>query len=1202
MNKRILYILLALIVAINCISADKVARRVSKTGDFVTLLSSEVLEDSTLPRRQVFFPLPADNADSTYFVRLLYPEYTKLKRREARRYRRLFGSDSLAASPTLTYNTLRERTSTTLSAEFNPVVKRGRQLYYLSSYKPQLESSPRQVASLTSVAQTALAAVDANASQRYAAHSVLASGQWAKISVAESGVHALTSEVCRQAGFSDISKVKIYGYGGALVPETLAGDYLANHDDLAEVPSLLKDGKRYFYAQGPVSYDAATSTTRIRNPYSVYGYYFITESDVTPAACTEADLLAQLAASPNQYHTLHETDAFAWTESGRNLFDSQLIRSGKSQTYNLTIPKGNNTAKLTVVLTTAGSANITTGITVGSTSLASLTVRQATSTYAKCAINQATYDVDNLSAYTQADGTISLPVTLTPTGGDVRLDYILVTYTTAETLNLASCKSAAYVYNITNQDHHADASVDMVIIIPTSQKLLAQAKALAQLHEQYDGMTTRIVPADELYNEFSSGTPDVSAYRRYLKMFYDRAATDSQIPTHVLLFGDARWDNRLLSVSRNNYSADDLLLCYETEDSYNYLSSYTTDDIIAILADGKTLTPYSGSDRTLQFDVAVGRIPVTTSVEAEGVVNKISSYMANSASGTWQNTVVFIGDDGDNNLHMTDNNANADTIVSLSQGYDVKKIMLDAYERQSTSVGNRYPVVNELIKQYQESGALLMNYAGHGAPTVLTHESILTLTDVNAFSNTRYPMWITAACEVVPYDATTGSIGKSLLTNANGGAIAYYGATRTVLASRNASLNKPLTKYLLTLADDGTPHTIGQAQRLAKNEITKNGTEPTDNKHQYVLLGDPALRLALPRLHTVIDEIKEVNSGATASQDGAPLIRANSIVRVRGHVADASGSKQSSFNGMATLIVQDSEEQVTCRANNGEDRPFVYTDRTSRLFQGADSVRGGEFNITFRVPRDIHNDSLPGRVMVYATNQTLAAHGETTDFYVLDYSPVTNDSIGPNVYCYLNSPSFSNGGTVGRTPYLVAEVSDKDGLDVMGTALGQNPQLVIDGQADKTYELTDYFTFDIGSYTSGQIHFVIPELEEGKHKLHLRVWDLLGNMTDVPLDFNVARSMQPTISDVYVSPNPISGTATFYITTDMTGSEANVCVDIISTKGMVMQTVEWNTVLSSTTSLSWQPTGLPQGLYLYRIRISCDGYNYVSTTKKLIVQ
>ena len=79
------------------------------------------------------------------------------------------------------------------------------------------------------------------------------------------------------------------------------------------------------------------------------------------------------------------------------------------------------------------------------------------------------------------------------------------------------------MYNITNQNLHADDFYDMVIIIPTTQKLLAQAKRLKAFHEEFDKMKVRIVPADELYNEFSSGTPDANAYRRYMKMLYDRA-------------------------------------------------------------------------------------------------------------------------------------------------------------------------------------------------------------------------------------------------------------------------------------------------------------------------------------------------------------------------------------------------------------------------------------------------------------------------------------------------------------------------------------------------------------------------------------------------------------------------------------------------------------------------------------------------------
>ncbi len=80
-------------------------------------------------------------------------------------------------------------------------------------------------------------------------------------------------------GFSDISKVKIYGYGGNLQNEALLASELQATDDLQEVPQCIVGGKHYFYAQGPVSWKSETALQRIRNPYSDYGYYFITQTD-----------------------------------------------------------------------------------------------------------------------------------------------------------------------------------------------------------------------------------------------------------------------------------------------------------------------------------------------------------------------------------------------------------------------------------------------------------------------------------------------------------------------------------------------------------------------------------------------------------------------------------------------------------------------------------------------------------------------------------------------------------------------------------------------------------------------------------------------------------------------------------------------------------------------------------------------------------
>ena len=109
-----------------------------------------------------------------------------------------------------------------------------------------------------------------NNTSAYADFSVLRSGSWAKVQVSETGIHRLTADVIRRAGFSDLSKVKIYGYGGALVPEKLTQDYLAAHDDLKEIPTCTVGDAKYFMAQGSVSWCEQSTTMRKRNTYSDY--------------------------------------------------------------------------------------------------------------------------------------------------------------------------------------------------------------------------------------------------------------------------------------------------------------------------------------------------------------------------------------------------------------------------------------------------------------------------------------------------------------------------------------------------------------------------------------------------------------------------------------------------------------------------------------------------------------------------------------------------------------------------------------------------------------------------------------------------------------------------------------------------------------------------------------------------------------------
>ena len=1026
----------------------------------------------------------------------------------------------------------------------------------------------------------------AKAQGRYAEHSVLREGNWAKISVAESGFYELTDELVKKAGFSDASHVKIYGYGGALQPERLTGDYLTANDDLKELPTCTMNGKRVFYGVGPVNWYNKESLARTRNPYADYGYYFLTESEDEPLTTDSATLVGQHYPANHDYHQLYEVDNYAWYHGGRNLFDKTLYTIGTPQTYKLKAT--GSTGRIGIALTADADYEAT--ISVNDSVIATISKKITLDSYTKADEQLWQYDLQNL----KAENTISITQTA---GGNLRLDYIDLQHAEPAPIIIGE---PAYVYRITNQDHHADAATDMVIIISTSQHLLAQAERLKAHHEQHDGLRVTIVPADELYNEFSSGTPDATAYRRYLKMLYDRATTPNDKPRYLLLFGDGAWDNRMLTSEWSGYNTDDYLLCYESENSFSQVNCYVSDDFFCLLDDEEVIQTTNGNSTTYagKPDVAVGRLPARTPDEAKTLVDKIISYAQNEYAGPWQNEICMMGDDGNDNSHMKTADKVATMIESTYPNYNVDKIYWDAYQRTSSSTGYSYPDVTRLIKQQLQNGALMMNYCGHGAAYAMSHELVMKLTDFESQQSNYLPLWMTASCDIMPFDGQEENIGETVMLNSKGGGIAFFGTTRTVYATYNEVMNLAFTKHVLTPG-----MAIGEAVRLAKRELVEKSSDLTCNKLQYTLLGDPALQLNTPRQKMVVDSI----NGMPATQ-GIKLAT-GSIVKITGHV-ELNNETDTDFNGIVTLSVRDAEETITCRLNDrsstGADKAFVYQDRTNYLYRGSENVTEGVFHFTFAIPKDISYTDGSGLMTLYAINadKTRSAHGENESFELIGSSTALTDSIGPSVYCYLNSKNFKNGGKVNTTPYFIAELYDDSGINASGSSIGHDLELIIDGDMNQTYNLNNYFEYDFGDYRSGSIGFSIPQLSIGTHKLLFRAWDILNNSTTTELLFEVSEDAGAGEFNVTCTQNPASTNTQFVITHDRPGSELKVTLDVFDLGGRQLWR-QTDTVMATndTVTIDWNlnvagGSRLHTGLYLCRLTLN-DGD---SQTIKLLIK
>lgn len=770
------------------------------------------------------------------------------------------------------------------------------------------------------------------------------------------------------------------------------------------------------------------------------------------------------------------------------------------------------------------------------------------------------------------------------------------------------------VGTVTNQDLHADANIQYVVIVPSSGKLTEQAERLAQEHRTRDGLTAKVVSAGEIYNEFSSGTPDATAYRRYLKMLYDKAATDSERPQYLVLFGDCLWDNRGVTAEYASASHDDYLLAYERNDQESYtntgysigtLHAYVTDDYYGLLDDTE-----GSKIESEKVDLGIGRMPCHDAATAKILVDRSIDYMDNKATGAWKNHMFAIADSGDENSHMTDaDTICAQTLRAAGDHFLVRRLYLDSYTASQTAQGTTYPAATEHLKQLMQQGALIFNYNGHGSPDRLSHKFLINKDDMTANVSQALPLWIYASCEISPYDQPISDLARNALYNTEGGAVAVICAARSVYSNYNRAIDKGIVKYLFTKDGLGDRLTFGSSLRKTKNELVSSGSsigsDYTMNKLKYVLLGDPALKLAYADNGISIDSI---NAQALGSTTATRTIATGTVTRFSGAVTASNGTTaDESFNGTLTATLFAPAETITCKGQgNSSASPKVYKDYTRSLYQGEVKVENGRFNIDMVVPRGVNLSTDRALLSLYAvsTDNTREYKGSETRFCINATGQAEKvDTLGPDIYVYLDRPDFPNGGVVDVNTTFYATVSDSTALSVASGALGHDVELILDDDAVNAIRLNDYFKFNFGSYNTGLVEYPLTGLSAGVHSLAFRMWDVYDNSTTARLQFEVREGGASTfeVNATEISP----GQSARFVTSFIRQAEGNVDVrtEVFNTMGLcVWSTTQRVTSGEYATSIwnycDYSGRRLPQGVYFYRSK----AYGKETKTKKLIVR
>lgn len=1213
--------------------------------------------DSVMPRYTEVIPLESDYRHYDYKVRLLYPEWQEMTKLETQKMSQW--ADHVSEELEVGTFVGVSRGQGMLDVDFVPVVRRGGKFLKLTSAKMLIDAVRNDVNDDVN-ARVRRAKSQVKATDRYVRRSRLADGRWVKISINEDGMYCLTRASLLKMGFKNPDNVHLYGYGGHRLSEVSNPD--SEYDDLEEVPLFRpKEGVMLFWGNGLVHWE---NGNRIFNPYANEACYFLTEEE-HPSQIESIDGSGEPIGVPITTFTdylLYEKDEFAYGQMGRNLFEAADFASAGSRTYTFNMPPysgGHET--LMVAFTAAAKTTTALDVHVNGRQAGTMNI-PAWGPYQCGTSSKRTFNVADYDAGTQ------WTITLTSTSGHTaHLDYLAMSFDRVidpsnQYVSFTANKNGAgtfcvkgsddwceimqlgrpgepavlvkgkqdgknsllfntddltrrYVcFNtnsaypepkvvgvVENQNLHSLDSLDMVIIIPESGKLQTQAERLAEVHRSVDGMRVEVVRADQVYNEFSSGTPDATAYRRLMKMLYDRADGDVHVmPRYLLLMGACTFDNRMLTRAMRRANPKDYLLCFESEDSFSDTGSYVMEDYFGLLDDGE------GKNLTREkTDLGIGRFPVTTAKEARIMVDKVVDFAANHNAGAWKNVVMMLGDDGDNNSHMLYCDEVAELIIRNNPEMEVRKVMWDAYSRISTTSTNTYPEVKSVINRQLEDGVMLMNYTGHGAPYVLSHEAVWKTEDIEAFKGKYLPVWFTAACDVSPMDATTVNLGVQGVLNEGGGALAFVGTTRTVYASNNKDMNRYFSTYLFGKDSQGKRYRLGDAMRLSKVSLVDVEGSHLENKLQYVLLGDPALLIGAPLNRVRIDEIVDVENGKIVDR-----LSAGMMVQVNGHIVDDSGQDLSQFDGVVTARLFDSMDTVTCRRNDTSiAKAFQFTDRSSLLYVGCDSVRNGQFRLRFMVPKDIKYSNASGRMVLYAINDSrnVEANGFSEDFTiggVVDYS----DQEGPSIELALNGEADMAGRAVNSTPCLTAHLSDASGINVSGNGVGHDILLTIDNKPEWTFVINDYYQSDFGDFTRGSLVYVLPSLPSGSHTLSLRAWDLLNNTSVADMTFVVDSSKAPNIMHLSASPNPAISSTVFSLSHDLHGSATDYLIEVFDFAGRRLWMYEghgasdtgqflipWNLSVGSGNGR------ISPGVYLYRASIRVGSSKQVTKSQKLIV-
>lgn len=842
----------------------------------------------------------------------------------------------------------------------------------------------------------------------------LAKGLWVRVAAADEGMYEISYDQLRQMGFSDPSKVAVYGQGGNMLDFNFTSSTGVKYynDNPKQIATYHTGNKLVFYSSGlaNVKPTSANSSQNVRfdtdgkNIYSDKAYYLL--SDVNGVADIRKGTTAEYPGSSAKTNAFtyyyHENDLSQAGGATGQIFYGERMSPSSPLTFQLRVPYISDRTAYTHIrskfalqegnggtMTISFNGTQSTSSTSVGTSIMKVLEAYGTNfkfqpgeggvgtAELKFSVNDNYYDW-NLLALDWF--TVSCPIDLNKMIADPNFSQQYVAFNATKNaktrfaipqnamvwdistktdpaevfvkdgyahLVSASTTDELMVFNpnqkmkqidadwnvVENQNLHAYKNQGIELLIFSTEDMKPYADKVATLHEKYDGIKVLVVTPTQLYNEFSSGTPDPLAYRALAKMLFQNSYRPLK---NVLFFGKLSSDIRNIM---DNSGFSESLIAYQQSLSNPLTKAICVMDYFGCLTDW---VEYPTSIQSAPISVGVGLLPVSTHEEGANAVAKIEEYLSKEDFSNVLNETLLVSCNGDSYLHDQQ---------SAEYSNMMQSILDTEYKSQFSHHQIRFDGLdmNARRRQYKdafERGKLFGLYFGHGIDYGLgSYPMTYNANDFVALDNKELGFFFMAACDLCSPDLGRQGVGDVGVIKAKRGFIASIGGTRSVMSNDNESLARSFMNYHFYDKNNKLRTempTIGEAYALAKN------IEKTPSEQAFLLFGDPAVRLPFPTGKVEL-EVK-----------GGDNVHPGDILNITGKVlSNGSNNVNTDYNGYVTVKLMEPMRNVKLPVQYPREKdtdPIVYVNSNItdlRLATVQAEVKNGQFSVMIPVPDNV---------------------------------------------------------------------------------------------------------------------------------------------------------------------------------------------------------------------------------------------------------